>query len=144
MTTINPRSLGNEAPFVSLDVIALADVKAELIAMGSSPAEASGVVGWLIDKAAGNPDITSAPTRSRYRKLLAELDQPEPRPRPRRGRSDAGNVTYLPSALVGAGAAAGVLALAPTSPVGVVLALVATLAPIMPDTDVMEPCEVAA
>ena len=41
---------------------------------GATPATAAGVVMWLLTKAYGDEDTTAAPTRSRYRKLLAMLD----------------------------------------------------------------------
>jgi len=70
---INPRSIGVEGPFISTDVVVLADLKNALLEAGEPPSVGNGIVGWLIDKAVGNPDLTSATTRSRYRRTLQAL-----------------------------------------------------------------------
>lgn len=82
---VNPRSLGIEAQYLPATVEDLATIKQRLLDAGSSPAEASGILGWLVDKAAGLPDLTSATTRAQYRKVLAELEPPS-RPGPHRRR----------------------------------------------------------
>jgi hypothetical protein len=87
---ITRKDLRNEAdhlPATLADVIAL---RRRIIELGHSQAEAAGVVGWVIAKAAGEPDVTGAATRARYRKILAELDAPKPK-RPRRARGDDGS-----------------------------------------------------
>ena len=66
--------LRNEAAYLPESVEDLADLRRRVIAAGYPQQTASGIVGWLVAKAAGDPDLTSAPTRSQYRKILAELD----------------------------------------------------------------------
>lgn len=74
----NNRSLRNEAEF--LDAIATVEgivaIRDALMSTGASPVEANGVVGWLLDKATGREDLTSGPTRSKYRKLLNSIEPP--------------------------------------------------------------------
>ena len=72
-TTVNPRSIGAEAPFITTDVNKLATLQAELVARGyANQVTAQGIVAWLVNKAAGRPDVTSSDTRAKYRKILSE------------------------------------------------------------------------
>lgn len=75
-TTINPRSYGAERRYTGASVAELAALRDRLIAAGASDQVASGLVGWIVGKAAAQRDLTSAPTRARYRRLLEELDGP--------------------------------------------------------------------
>lgn len=72
-STVNPRSIGIEGHYTTGNVAELAELKRRLLAAGVSKNLALGLIGWLVDKAAGSPDLTASDTRSRYRKLLAEL-----------------------------------------------------------------------
>lgn len=67
-------ALRNEAEWLPSRLGDLVDVRRRVIAAGYGAATANGLIGWLVSKAAGERDITGAPTRSRYRKILAELD----------------------------------------------------------------------
>lgn len=73
--TVNPRSIGIEGHYITDNVHELAALKARLEASGATAPQAAGVIGWLVDKAAGRPDPTSSRTRSTYRKMLAELGE---------------------------------------------------------------------
>lgn len=53
--------------------------------LGHGPQVRQGVIGWLLVKRQGLRDSSSAPTRSRYRKILASV-QSSYRPAPRRRR----------------------------------------------------------
>lgn len=77
-TTVNPRSLGIEAHYLTTDVLELAALKAKLEDAGQPPPVASGIIGWLVDKAAGRRDATGSRTRSAYRKALADLGEHDP------------------------------------------------------------------
>ncbi|HEV8675001.1 MAG TPA: hypothetical protein VGX21_13220 [Methylomirabilota bacterium] len=68
-------SVKNEGPYIPEpeaveDLIAL---RRAIIDAGHSPSTAAGLVGWLVAKAAGDPDTTGPSTRSNYRKILDEL-----------------------------------------------------------------------
>lgn len=71
--SVNIRALRNEADFLPEQVSDLASVRENVLAAGHAPAVADGIVGWLVAKANGQPDLTSSKTRSRYRRILAEL-----------------------------------------------------------------------
>src|SRR5437879_2604324 len=78
-----------------------------------------GLIGWVASKAHGLPDESSAPTRSRYRKILAELNArglaPEPgNGRARRRAGQRGDVEQL--VLETAATGGGVALLAPQHP----------------------------
>jgi hypothetical protein len=135
LTTPDPRSIRDEAEWIreNLSVVELAGLKASIESLGYSPQVAAGLVGWIVDKAAGRPDQTGAPTRARYRKILAELapSAPEPSGSGRRGRGDRGEAdlrSLLTAAGVGLSAATALAAGRP------LLALVA--APIILDPSV--------
>lgn len=72
---VNPRSIRIEGRYITTDVAQLARIKQAALEQGESSPVANGLIGWLIDKAVGNPDLASAQTRSNYRKLLARLDE---------------------------------------------------------------------
>ena len=70
---VNPRSLGVEAAWIPVEmdqVVAL--LKVLIPRYGFS--QASGLTTWLQMKALGERDATTAPTRSGYRRILAELE----------------------------------------------------------------------
>jgi hypothetical protein len=94
---VNPRSIGAEGPYITTDVRKLARLKAELVDNGVPAYQALALVGWLVDKAAGAPDTTTATTRAAYRKLLAELDSAGP-DQPGRARGDQGVTRIRPAA----------------------------------------------
>lgn len=89
MKTVNPRSIGVEGAWLEATPVELARLKRRIIAAGERSETASGIIGWIIDKQAGETDLTSGPTRARYRKILAELEAP-PAPTRRRARGDRG------------------------------------------------------
>ena len=75
--TINPRSIQNEGRIVLVDGLTaaqLGELSDLLHEAGHPPSLVYGLLGWLAAKAAGRPDRTSAPTRARYRRILAEFD----------------------------------------------------------------------
>lgn len=78
-TAINPRSIQIEGHYITSDVAELATLKSRLIDAGASPVTANGVLGWLVDKAAGRRDVTGPSTRSRYRRALEALGEPPER-----------------------------------------------------------------
>lgn len=78
-TAINPRSLQIEAHYLTNSVADLAELKERLIDNGEPPRLAASLIGWLVDKSTGRPDITAAPTRSRYRRALEALGEPPER-----------------------------------------------------------------
>ena len=64
-----------EAAFLPIrSVEQLAAIRQAIIDAGEPPQTASGVVGWLLVKNAGEHDDTSGPTRARYRKILAQIE----------------------------------------------------------------------
>lgn len=67
----------NEADFVPESVEDLAELRRRIIAAGYSASVANGLLGWLVSKGAGEADVTESKTRSKYRKILAELGAPE-------------------------------------------------------------------
>lgn len=73
MSVVNIRALRNEADHLPASLEDAAAVRRSLIDAGQTPQVADGIVGWLVAKATGEPDYTSAPTRSRYRRILATL-----------------------------------------------------------------------
>jgi hypothetical protein len=77
----HPRSIQNEAEHLPATVSDLAELTESITAAGYTSAEALGLAGWLARKAAGMSDPTTAPTRAKYRRILAQLDGTEP-PRP--------------------------------------------------------------
>lgn len=104
------------------DLIDLRDRVVELIAAGDvdgikpsgADAVANGITGWLVAKAAGQTDTLSAPTRSRYRKVLAALGDADDGARAQAGFATAGMATALATVTTLAAARPGVaLALAP-------------------------------
>ena len=75
--TINPRSYQEERRYVGVGLDQLIALRRRLITeAGASDQIAAGLIGWIVAKSAGDPDHTSAPTRSTYRKLLRRLDGP--------------------------------------------------------------------
>lgn len=103
----------NEASWIPRSFDDVEDLRERLIEAGHSAAIVNGLTGWLMAKALGHVDETSASTRTRYRKVLAELGTgPYPDNDPRLLR-DAGhtNARGLAAALAGVGGFA--MALAP-------------------------------
>lgn len=76
-------ALRNEADYLPADLGDLVELRRRLVAAGHPAHVVAGVIGWLVAKSAGDIDPTSAPTRSKYRKILAELELDDG---PRRGR----------------------------------------------------------
>lgn len=85
----------------------LLDLRNAVIDAGVSARTADRLVAWVLTRSAGEPDSTSGPTRSSYRKVLAGLPGPGPsspeRGR-RRGERGASHLSLV-SALAGASAA---------------------------------------
>ena len=96
----------------------LAELRRRLAELDVSPQAAKGVVGWLLELATGE-DTTSEPTRTRYRKVLVELDRhaPGPKRRRRRGSIDVAPILALAPALHGTGRPAGVVLAAVVAPI---------------------------
>lgn len=69
----NPRALRNEAGWLPRNLDDALEVRRRVLDAGHSASVASGLMAWLIAKAAGQEDSTAGPTRWRYRKILAEL-----------------------------------------------------------------------
>jgi hypothetical protein len=113
-----------EGAWLEAKPVELARLKRRIIAAGETPDTGSGIIGWIIDKQAGERDLTSAPTRARYRKILAELEAP-PAPTRRRARGESGAV-HVRSAACSAVAAGATIAVATGHP-----AVAAMLAPII-------------
>ncbi len=77
MRAVRADSIQGEAAFLPSDLEDLITLRRRIIdELGESPATASGIVGWLAAKTAGERDETGQPTRARYRKILAQLDPP--------------------------------------------------------------------
>lgn len=72
--------LRNEADYLPKSVEDLARLRRQLLDAGHSNALTGGVISWLVSKTAGEPDQTDSNTRSRYRKILAELQPVDPGP----------------------------------------------------------------
>lgn len=73
-TTNGRRDLRGEADFLPSTVEDLVELRRQLVAAGHPDQVASGILGWLVAKAAGDPDQTSPTTRATYRKILAGLE----------------------------------------------------------------------
>ncbi len=73
---VNERALRNEADWLPQTLSDVVCVRRSLLDAGTRREMADPIVTWLILKASGEPDITSATTRSRYRKVLAGLESP--------------------------------------------------------------------
>ena len=71
---VNPLSIREEGPHLDRSAAELEELARELIKAGHHERVVRGLIGWLVLKAAGLPDTTGAPTRSRYRRMLADLD----------------------------------------------------------------------
>lgn len=54
-------------------VAELIELRVQIIELGESTTTANGIIGWLVSKAAGERDTTGPATRSKYRKVLAQL-----------------------------------------------------------------------
>ena len=76
VATVNQRALRNEAAWLPETLEDAVAVRRAIMDAGYARAHADGVVGWLVGKAAGEPDTTGQAVRSRYRKLLATLESP--------------------------------------------------------------------
>ena len=62
-----------EALYLPDDLDDLAELRRRVIEAGHSASVANGLVGWLLSKTAGETDVSESRTRSKYRKILAEL-----------------------------------------------------------------------
>jgi hypothetical protein len=51
----------------------LAQLRDHVLELGEPTQVANGIVGWLLGKATGRPDITSSDTRAKYRSVLRKL-----------------------------------------------------------------------
>jgi hypothetical protein len=111
--------LRGEAAFLPSSLEELEVVRQRLLDHGISPAVTGGIVAWLLAKAHGADDPTNGATRTRYRKILADIGVPIGTG-PESGRARR---AVMP-AVTGAGAA---VALVPSRPTGAVLALLAGL-----------------
>lgn len=94
-------ALQGERDHLPDDLEDLIDLRRRIIESGETPATAAGVIGWLLAKKAGEPDVTGAPTRSRYRKILARIEAQPTGP----GRGDRGAATVVSLAAWAAAAA---------------------------------------
>lgn len=122
-TTPHPLSITeSEAPFLPETLGDLIDLAQRLEQRGHSIAKIQGCVGWVALKAAGKRDTTAPSTRSRYRKMLADLA--EHTGPPSRRRSEAGVANLLAVAGVTATAAVGVATKNPRAAAMAVPALV--------------------
>lgn len=126
------RDLRNEAAWLPATLDELEDVRGRLVDAGHPPPIVNGLTGWLVAKALGERDATASDTRSRYRRILAELG-PGPygdRP-PARALRDAGFAASTRQ-LIGAAAGVGVAALGVKTGNPALIAL----APIIPEPSV--------
>lgn len=74
-----------EKDFVPATLEEAAELRRALVDRGLlSPAEASGLVGWQLEKAFDGVDHTSKTTRAKYRKALKALNGSYPGPGPRK------------------------------------------------------------
>jgi hypothetical protein len=95
----NPRSIGVEGPFIPSTPMGTRRMAKLLVALedeGYGWRIVAGIRGWLEAKATGRPDPTSAPTRSKYRRIIKGLEL-DPGPFPRRRES---GVELVQAALV--------------------------------------------
>lgn len=72
-TTDRRRDVRQERAFIPSDLDDLAELLAELRAAEVPPAEANGIIGWLVGKWSGRPDETHSTTRAKYRRRLDQL-----------------------------------------------------------------------
>ncbi len=89
----------------------LLDLRSKVIDAGTTPRIADKLIAWVLTRSAGEPDSTSAPTRSSYRKVLAALPGPGPSSPERAGRRRDRGATHL-SLVTGLAGASGALSLA--------------------------------
>jgi hypothetical protein len=75
-TGTNPRSLTIEAAWLPESLDELQETRRRLTEAGYSHREVAGCAGWLLAKAAGDPDMTSPESRSKYRRMLEALGEP--------------------------------------------------------------------
>lgn len=68
--------LRGEAAWIPRTMDELEQVRRVLTDAGHSNAVVNGVTGWLVAKSLGEEDATNSVTRSKYRKVLAELESP--------------------------------------------------------------------
>ena len=107
------KDLRNEADWLPEDFNEVLEVTELVMERGYRADTAKGLGLWLVEKAAGRKDTTAAPTRSRYRRILAELEAdgvPPPRRRQAKPERQAGlasvsmlSTTAAAGALVAAG-----------------------------------------
>lgn len=94
-------ALQGERDHLPADLDDLIDLRRRIIGLGETPATAAGVLGWLLSKKAGEPDVTGSDTRARYRKILARLEAAPTGP----GRGERGLATVTSLAAFAAAAA---------------------------------------
>jgi hypothetical protein len=83
--SMTARHLRNEVEYLPGSLSELLEVRADVMRAGYSRRIADGLCTWLLAKAAGEVDTTATNTRSRYRRILSELDG-EPPNEPGSGR----------------------------------------------------------
>jgi hypothetical protein len=109
------------------DLEDLLELRQAVIDAGVTARTADRLIAWVLTRSAGEEDSTSGPTRSSYRKVLAELPGPGPSSPDRRRRKDRGaaSLHLVPglAGAAGAGALAGAGASAQATVVGGVVAL---------------------
>lgn len=112
--TIRRDLMPAEAPHLPQTLDDVAAVGDQLRELGYGAPAVAGLESWLIRKALGRPDRTAATTRSRYRKMLAELGTLPPAAPTRRRRSEEGASRAVACAVASVSiAVASVLAIPP-------------------------------
>lgn len=74
------KDLRVEAEVLPLDVDGLNELRLQALDAGYPAPQVHGLCGWLVSKNAGDPDVTSSATRSRYRQMLTEILDVQPDP----------------------------------------------------------------
>lgn len=67
-------AIRDEAAWIPRTFDELEELRRRLTSAGHAVSVVSGVTGWLVGKALGEDDLTTSPTRSRYRKILRDLE----------------------------------------------------------------------
>jgi len=113
MSTTHPLAITDaERPFLEFnDASELDAIRTALVDAGQPAAVAAGIVAFLLSRRYGTDDGLSAPTRSRYRKILRDLAGVDPDDRDAMRRLDAGLVTLRANAGVAVAAAGALLSL---------------------------------
>jgi len=107
---VTRKDLRNEADWLPEDFNEVLDITELVASRGHRTDTAKGLGLWLIEKAAGRPDKTAAGTRSRYRRILAELEAAGvPPPRKRRPDPECRQAGLASVSMLTTTAAAGAL-----------------------------------